>query len=184
MDSFIRDHNPKITLTTAAYRVALEKLSGLLFQNRGRLIADWYNFTAQQFTDTTTLTPVIEEAHLPKAMEDLLLRDYADRLIGHGEIVDLGQEHKLLKTELAGATTTVSTIPLSGVKSTKAKTLDALLHEFYPEWSRMNKVKQRMTLDVLYGINPALRNSDIKRTADRTLPIEPMILPEAKALFY
>src|SRR5205807_6437335 len=59
MEEFLHDHDPKLPKDGAAYEDALTKLSGLLAENHGNLIADWYNFTANQYEDVAALNAAI-----------------------------------------------------------------------------------------------------------------------------
>jgi beta-galactosidase len=96
MEEFLHEHNPKLANGGAAYEDALTKLSGLLADNHGNLVADWYNFTANQYEDVAALNVAIERSKLPPKTQKELERNYADRIILKGEAIDVRQEAKRL----------------------------------------------------------------------------------------
>ena len=183
MGQFLHEHNAKLHPDSLPYTLVLEKLSRLLFDNHGHLVADWYNFAAQQFTDIFALTPTINQSSLPQPMKDLLLRDYADRIITRGEAIDVQQESKLLQGAFANASVVSSTV-IPGVKTTLANTLDELLSESYLQWKTLAPEQKARALGVLYRFNPALHQPGTDVTANHPLPNAPILLPSEKVLLH
>jgi hypothetical protein len=101
IQQFVHEHNPKMPDDDAAFRDVIEKLSRLLQDNRGNLVADWYNFTADQYEDVSLLKEIIERSKVPRDLKAALEKDYADRILIHGEAIDMSQEPKTLASALA-----------------------------------------------------------------------------------
>ena len=156
MEEFLHDHDPKLPKDGAAYHDALIKLSGLLAENHGNLIADWFNFTANQYEDVAALDATIAQSGIPAAAQRALEKDYADRVILNGEAIDARQEAKQLASFLNGAHV-VSTSDGAGAEQTSAATLGELLAQTYPQWASLDGPRKQRFLDLLYHFNPALR---------------------------
>jgi hypothetical protein len=171
MEEFLRDHNPQLPKDGAAYDDALAKLSGPLAENHGNLIADWYNFTANQYEDVAALDAVIDRSAIPAVAKQALEKDYADRMILRGEAIDARQEAKQLGSFLEGARTVRSPAG-PGVPGTLGK----LLARTYPGWATTGADKKQRFLELLYHFNPALRASGAPSLAAR-LPNGLIVLP-------
>ncbi len=174
MEEFLHEHNPKLTKGAAAYEDALAKLSGLLAENHGNLIADWYNFTANQYEDVAALDVAIERSKLPLETQNELEKDYADRIILKGEAIDTRQEAKRLAAFLDAARV-VSTSG-TAVEHTSAATVGELLAQAYPQWSALDAQKKQRFIDLLYHFNPTLRDTSAP-SLQAPLPEGPIVLP-------
>lgn len=176
LDEFLHDHNPKLPKDTPAYEDALTKLSNLLAENRGKLIADWYNFTANQYEEISVIDAAIERSHVPFSFEHLLEKDYADRILLKGEAVDTRQEAKQLSSFLSGAHVVTTGGATGGVEHTSASTLGDLLKGRDANWATLDTQHQRRFLDRLYHFNPTLRVGG-KPSLNTPLPAGPIALP-------
>ncbi len=176
MAQFLHEHNPKLPRDTPAYEDALTKLSSLLLQNHGNLIADWYNFTANEYEDAAVLNAAIERSNIQRAMQSELEEDYADRIILHGEAIDASQEAHQLSTFLAGAHVVTTGSANDGLQHTAAPSLEDLLRATYPQWSRLDTQKQKRFLEMLYEFNPVLRSGG-GTSPDAPLPAGLIVLP-------
>ena len=168
MEAFLHEHNPKLGKDGFTYEDALAKLSGLLAQNNGNLIADWYNFTANQYEDATALNHVIENSHISPPAQQVLEKDYADRLILNGETIDARREAKQLTDFLDGAHVVASS-------ETRAATLGELLARTYPNWASLGEQGKKRFLEVLRHFNPMLRATSDSPGSE--LPKGILILP-------
>jgi hypothetical protein len=172
MEAFLHEHNPKLAKDGIAYEDALSKLSGLLTQNKGNLIADWYNFTANQYEDAAALNDVIENSGISVAAQKVLERDYAERLILRGEAIDVRQEAKQLRVFLDGA----RVVNISNSTERKgAATLGQLLAQMYPEWPSLDESSKKRFLQLLIHFNPALRDA----SPNAELPSGLLVLPRS-----
>jgi len=181
MDEFLHEHNPKLMRGGAAYEDALTKLSKLLFDNHGNLIADWYNFTASQYEDVAALDAIIERSKLPLDAQKEMENDYADRLITRGETIDVGQESNQLAAFLDRARAVSASSSGAGVQHASAATLGELLANSYPQWRSLDAQKQQRFLDLLYHFNPRLRSSGTS-SLKAPLPRSLIVLPDPTAL--
>ncbi len=176
MEKFLHEHNPQLPKETRAYEDALNKLSSLLTENHGDLVADWYNFTANEYEDVATLSAVIERSNISAAMRGELEKNYADRIILNGEAIDVRQESKQLSTFLSGAHVVSAESVSTGVERTSTVTVGELLSQTYPQWSTLSAQKQQRFLDLLYHFNPALRDVGPPKSQS-PLPHGPIVLP-------
>jgi len=169
MEAFLHEHNPKLGKDGIAYEDALAKLSGLLVQNHGNLIADWYNFTANQYEDAAALSNVIEKSRISPAAKQILEKDYADRLILNGEAIDARQEAKQLARLLEGARVVAT-------PDVRASTLGEVLAQAYPKWSSLDDQSKRRFIQLLGHFNPLLRGGSESPSSE--LPKGILILPK------
>ena len=184
IEQFLHDHNPKMPRDDAAYADAVEKLTGLLADNHGNLIADWYNFTANQYEDVARLDATIEHSYAPEAMQSMLKKDYADRVLLHGESLDTAQEARQLTAALAGARVVrAGQNPPAGVERTSASTLGDLLGNAYPSWSALDAQRRQRFAEALYRFNPALRAAGPLQL-NTPLPQGAILLPDAAFLMH
>jgi hypothetical protein len=182
MEQFLHEHDPKLPKDGSAYQDALAKLSGLLADNNGNLIADWYNFTANQYEDVAVLDVAIERSRLPLAVQNVLKKDYADRILLKGEAIDTQQEAKQLGAFLKGArVVSASGAASAGVEHTSASTVGDLLAGAYPNWASVAAQKKQRFLQLLCHFNPTLRGEGTP-ALDANVPPGPIVLPDAAEL--
>lgn len=182
IEQFLHDHDPKLPKDGAAYQDALKKLSGLLADNNGNLIADWYNFTANQYEDAAVLDAAIERSTLPLTVRSNLTKDYANRILLQGEAIDAQQETKQLAAFLDGArVVSASGSAGAGVEYISAPTIGQLLAQTYPDWARMDARKKQRFVQLLYHFNPTLRDAGAP-SLDAKVPPGPIVLPNAAEL--
>lgn len=182
IEQFLRDHDPNLPKDGAAYQDALKKLSGLLANNHGNLIADWYNFTANQYEDVAILHAAIERSRLPLAVRNLLEKDYADRILLQGEVIDAQQEAKQLAAFLRGArVVNASAATGADVEHTSASTVGDLLAGLYPGWGLMSAQEKQRFIQLLYRFNPTLRDAGAP-SLESKVPPGPIVLPGAAEL--
>lgn len=176
LDAFLHDHDPKLPKDTPAYEDALTKLSNLLAENGGKLVADWYNFTANRYEDASMLNAIIERSHMPLSFERLLEKDYADRIILNGEAIDIRQEAKQLSSFLAGAHVVATGHSADGVEHMSASTTGNLLKTTYANWVKLDTQHQQRSIERIYHFNPTLRIAG-KPSVNAPVPPGPIALP-------
>lgn len=182
MERFLHEHNPKLPKEGTAYQDALKKLSDLLVENHGNLIADWYNFTANQYEDVALLDAAIERSRLSVAVQSILKKDYADRILLNGEPIDAQQEAKQLAAFLEGArVVSASGAEGADVEHTSAATVGDLLAKTYPNWLRMAAQKKLRFVQLLYHFNPVLRDTGAP-SLEAKVPSGMIVLPGAAEL--
>jgi beta-galactosidase len=182
IEEFLRDHNPKMPHDDALYEDVVQKLSQLLLDNHGNLVADWYNFTANQYEDVALLRAAIEKSGIAPEFRALLEKDYADRILLQGEAINATQEANQLAMMLARArVVSVAAAPPAGIEHVSAATLGVLLAKTYPQWNTMDSDRQKSLLELLGRFNPALRISGAL-AVNRPLPQAPIVLPAASYL--
>lgn len=183
IERFLHERNPNLNKEDRAYQDSIIKLSRLLYANHGNLIADWYNFTADQYEDVELLAATIERSDIPSVFKTVLENDYADRILSLGEPVDVQRESKELEKALTDAQV-VSTAAdsQSGVKHTSVETLGELAASSYPSWSHFSAEQQTHALRVLYRFNPSLRTGQTNFSKDQPLPSSPVLLVAESAL--
>ena len=181
MERFLHEHDPKLPKGDAAYQDTLKKLSDLLADSHGNLIADWYNFTADQYEDVAILNAAVERSSLPPAVRRLLEKDYADRILLQGETIDAPQEAKQLAALLEGAHVVSAGAGGADAKLTSASTVGDLLAATYPNWAAMDAQKKQRFVQLLYHFNPTLRELGAP-ALDAKVPSGPIVLPGAAQL--
>jgi len=177
MDNFLHEHNPKLSRDSRAYDNAVDKLSQLLFENHGNLIADWYNFTADRYEDTVTLMEVVGASPVPTDVKAELERGYADRMLLQSEALDIAGETSALKAALGTATfVTRSLHPAPGVQHANATTLGELMAQTYPHWAELTPAQQADVLRIVQRFNPNWRHLNI--APETPLPDAAIVLPK------
>jgi len=185
MEQFLHDHNPKLPRDDRSFDDALGKLAALLFQNHGNLIADWYNFTADQYEDVSLLRATIESSSAPRMFKDLLENDYADRILTHGETLDAAQESKTVAAALGkGRLVSSQPAPPAGIEHTSAPTLAVLAATAYPAWKSFDPQQQARALQSLQRFNPALRADGKPAVINQPLPPSPILLIDESMLLH
>lgn len=177
VDDFLREHNPKLNRNSRAYDDALGKLSQLLLDNHGNLIADWYNFTADRYEDTAAVTEVIDASPAPTDVKAELEKGYADKMLLQSEALDIAGETSALKAALGSATfVTRSSHPAPGEQHANATTLGELMAQTYPRWAELTPAQREDVLRSVQYFNPNWRNLDID--PDTSLPDATVVLPK------
>jgi hypothetical protein len=177
VEEFLHEHNPKLSRDSRAYDDAVDRLSQLLFENHGNLIADWYNFTADRYEDTAALMDAIDGSPAPTDVKTELKHSYADRVLLQSEALNIAGETSALKAALGSATfVTRSSQPASGEQYTNATTLWELMAQTYPRWAELTPAQRADVLRIVQRFNPNWR--DLSVAPDTPLPDGAMVLPK------
>lgn len=98
LDKFIRQQNKELNDYTIAYPLFVEQLSQNLVKLNGTLIADDFNFLAEQFNNYVMLANALETINLHIQYASLLKDYYATLVLHFNQQIDFEQEIKLLQS--------------------------------------------------------------------------------------
>ncbi len=202
--SFIRQRNPEVDTTTAAYRALETRLAETLTASGGRMIEDDFNFLAGRYNEAIRLSRYLEAVRLHVFFRDALMRYYADEIIGQGAPLTLDSERQRLEPLFGGSRVVFlegstregfSSTPVlvtddgkGGVFShehrldyyiAKAGSLEQLLSLAYPEFAALPAEQKQRIYRYMDELNPAIRYRD---GAFRMDSYEPVILPPIDVL--
>ena len=94
---FIQSENKNILPDRKGFPLLLEQLTSAVRRSQGTLVADDYNFLANQYNYLSTLEDVIDEANLHAYYADSLKQHYADVLLQKNQQVDLEKNIALIQ---------------------------------------------------------------------------------------
>jgi len=98
MDAFIRSNKNEVSNYPLGYDLLLDQLSQNLLKLKGTLIADDFNFIAEQFNNYAMLANSIELSNLHVAYTKLLKDHYASEVLGQNKQLDFQQEIRLIQS--------------------------------------------------------------------------------------
>jgi hypothetical protein len=150
-----------------AYEVFLEEMTGVVAKSQGELIADDYNFVADQFNRCMTLYEAIDVSSLHVEYSQRLKEYYANRIIQNNIQINLQEEIKKIQNIPTAHVPIILKNPTDNIPAGKiednyvAKTytiragsyIQALDHLF-PLLKKYNTPERQRVYDYIAGISP------------------------------
>lgn len=98
MDRFIRSRSEEASNYSLGYSLLLDQLTQNLVRLKGTLIADDFNFAAEQFNNYAMLSNAIEANNLHVEYAKILKDHYASEVLRQNKQIDFEREVKLLQS--------------------------------------------------------------------------------------
>jgi hypothetical protein len=161
--SLIRDHisvnNPDLDTTTIEFLTLTNLFASHLNGNEGRLSANDYNFSVDQFNNCRLISTYIEATKLPPLFKLTLRGYYSEEMITRGREKNAGDEMNWLNWIPSGGTVIVSqTGEMSswpkGTVITGKTDLNDLIAAVYPVFARYGPDARERALTFISKMNP------------------------------
>lgn len=170
---FIVNENPEIDTTTVDFQCVLNKFCQLMKANDGRLVADDYNFIAEQYNISREITRFIKTLGLPNPFKEQLINYYANTIIIDGRYKNFINEKRLLSLIPVGGRAVMVTSQKKEGKDiyyTSETDLKKIIQILYPETISLSESDMKKALDFVQRINPYITYTYIrdKKTKERT----------------
>lgn len=189
---FIVKENPKIPTGTLEFNYVIDLFYQLMTANDGRLVADDYNFIAEQYNISREITRTVDKLNLPQSFKDELKHYYASMIVLRGRDKNFVSEKSLLsKLPEGGKAVIVNATDKkrNDVIYTAETDLQAILAQLYPETTGFSKEEMKKAMTLIQRINPYVvyTYKRDKKTKTRTdiYTIEPgkvILIPDAEKL--
>ena len=128
-----------------------------MMANDGRLVADDYNFIAEQYNISREITRSVDKLDVPQAFKDELKQYYASMIVWRGRDKNFVSEKMLLSKLPQGGKVVVvkgTDVSLQGVIVTDETDLQVILTQIYPETKNFSKDEMKQALTLIQRINP------------------------------
>jgi hypothetical protein len=180
---FIETENPKIDSTTLDFKAVVNKFYQLMAANDGRLVADDYNFTVEQYNICREITRFVYSLDLPNPYQIEMNQYYADLIISRGVDRNFISEKQLLaqiptggKSVKITADSVEKTLNKNIILTTDSDLIN-IIHSVYPETANFTADELKKVLTLIQKINPYITftSKRDKKTKERieTYTIEP-----------
>jgi hypothetical protein len=162
----IRDYmlknNPSIDSASIEFKTLVDLFASHLLNNKGRLVADDYNFNADHFNNCRLIYGYINSTRLPPLFKEGLKKYYANAIIRQGSEKNAGDEMNWLNWIPSGGTVVISVDkkPVVYPKGTiitdvtELSDIIALVHPRFPTFS--DEAKER-ALIFISKMNPYIK---------------------------
>ncbi len=97
LDQQLRAENPQVDHASGAYALMLDLFAVSLQKNKGVLIADDFNFIANNYNEYLKLTRAIDQTSLDASRKESLKKSYAETIVHDGQRLDIAAEIKRLE---------------------------------------------------------------------------------------
>ena len=173
LQDFITKENPEIPTTTPEFQHVVALFAQLMDANNGRLVADDYNFTVEQYNICRAITKRINKKPFPQAYKDELIAYYAYDIVYKGHDKNFKSENKI-----------IDQIPTEG-KTFVAGNEDFMteIEKLYPEVTSMSKDELKKYTDLIVNINPSVTKKSMRTEQDRKNRFEVFTMEKGKAVF-
>ena len=154
---FIVGENPEIPTGTLEFGYVVDLFYQLMMANDGRLVADDYNFIAEQYNISREITRSVDKLDVPQAFKDELKQYYASMIVWRGRDKNFVSEKMLLSKLPQGGKVVVvkgTDVSLQGVIATDETDLQVILTQIYPETKNFSKDEMKQALTLIQRINP------------------------------
>jgi hypothetical protein len=159
VSAYVLMANPGLDTSSIEFMALADMFADHLVSNSGRLIADDYNFFANNYNTCRELARYVGNTSLPAAFRSAVRRDYARRIIKEGMSINLPAEEAMLKSiPSEGNIVYVQdkdalSAGRNGVltSETDLAAIVALVHPEFKDWPAGSKAK---VLEQVAGFNP------------------------------
>jgi len=155
----ILKNNPSIDTATVEFRSLISLFAPLLVNNKGRLVADDYNFSVDHYNNCRLISGYINATKLPPLFKETLRQYYAGVIILQGNEKDAGDEMNWINWIPSGGTVIVSqdgTLPAwpKGTIITDKSSLYDLITTVYPVFEKYSDEAKQRALTFISKANP------------------------------
>ncbi len=173
LQDFITKENPGIATNTPEFQYVLTLFAQLMDANNGRLVADDYNFTVEQYNICRAITKNIAKKSFPQAYKDELIAYYAYDIVYKGHDKNFKSENKA-----------IDKIPSEG-KTFVAGDLDLKVEveKLYPEVKSMSKDELKKYMDLIVNINPHVTKKSMRTEQDRKNRFDVYFMEKGKIVY-
>ncbi len=202
---FIKDYilrnNSNTDSSSVEFRTLVELFSIQMVNNSGRLIADDYNFSVDNYNKCKEITRSVNNTGLPEAFRKGLIKYYAHSVIFQGMEKDIPAERKWIQgipvdgnIVVVQDKNSIVTDPIGVL--TNETDLASIVKLIHPELKNMAVEIQAKILDLISGINPYIvtsyrseqsREGDKKKVTNVSYSVikgEPIWIPAMKYLIF
>jgi beta-galactosidase len=156
---YILKNNPSADSSSVEFKTLISLFASHLVNNRGRLVADDYNFDVSHYNNCKLISGYINATKLPPLFKDCLKMYYAEEIIKEGNEKDPGDEMNWLNWIPSGGTVIISqdgNMPVwpKGTVITNKTELADLIEAVYPVFARYNDVAKDRALTFISKMNP------------------------------
>ena len=197
IQKFIEEQNPGIDTSTPEFRYMIDAFENILASTarytdeRGYIVADDYNFIANQYNVSRAITKHIAARQLPEAYVAYMTRYYAKMIVRDGKDVNYKAVCELIDRIPEGGEA-VATGPeesSDSLRTINETDLKAIVTIVRPETESLSKDAKKKAYKLITAINPSVKFKSIrnKKTKTRTDSYtvksgSVVLIPETKAL--
>jgi hypothetical protein len=177
MQEFILKENPTLDTSTVDFKYLIESFVAILNSTtrftgyRGYVVADDYNFIANQYNISRAITRNIALKNLPAAYKEFLKDYYAKAIIGQGVSKNHLAENELIDNLPQGGGIVVFTgneFADESVKRIEETDVAKILDEVYPEARSWSNDERTRALRLIARINPMVTHQSVRDRSTRT----------------
>ncbi len=163
-------NNPAVDTTTFEFRALTALLSTYLMNNKGRMVADDYNFNVDHFNTSRQISGYINATKLPPLFKETLKRYYTEVIITAGSEKNPGDEMNWLNWIPSGGTVIVSqegNTPVwpKGTIITSKTALYDLIAAVYPVFDKYSDEAKQRALVFISKMNPHIVVTEVTAQA-------------------
>ena len=197
IQKFIEEQNPGIDTSSPEFRYMIDAFVDILASTarytdeRGYIVADDYNFIANQYNVSRAITKHIAARQLPEAYVAYMTRYYAKMIVRDGKDVNYKAVCELIDRIPEGGEA-VATGPeesSDSLRTINETDLKAIVTIVRPETESLSKDAKKKAYKLITAINPSVKFKSIrnKKTKTRTDSYtvksgSVVLIPETKAL--
>lgn len=173
---YVVKNNPSVDTATVEFRELAAVFASQLLNNRGRLIADDYNFSIEHYNNCRLITSYIAPLKLPPLFKESVRKYYTDAIIRDGNEKNAGDEMNWLNWIPSGGTVVISTsdnkvVYPKGTMLTTLTNLTDIISLVYPVFRSYSDEAKERALVFIDKMNPYVEASGTAYTAQKDKPI-------------
>lgn len=168
LQEFITFENPGIDTNTPEFQYVLSIFSQMMEANDGRLVADDYNFTVDQYNISRAITKHVVGKNFPQPYKDELTEYYAYNIVYKGFDKNFVSENKIIdRIPESGKVFMITNEEKDGVLCTTETDFQTIVEKLYPETKSLTKEERKKAYSFLVNINPGLTKKSMRTATDR-----------------
>ncbi len=196
-DAFVREQNPGIDVSTPEFRYMLDAFAAILASTahytgeRGYIVADDYNFIANQYNVSRAITKRLASRNLPEGYVRYMTNYYAKMIVRDGKDMNYLAVCDLIDRIPEGgeAVWVGAESPSADMKAVDDTDLKTLLAKVCPQIEKLDKDAKKRAYKLVTALNPSIKYKSIRdkktkvRTDSYTIGRNSVVLiPDFKAL--
>ncbi len=159
ISEYILKNNPSVDTSTIEFRALKDLFAAQLFNTKGHLIADDYNFSVDKYNNCRLISGYINLTKLPSLFKDGLKKYYSDIIIKKGGEKNAGEEMNWFNWIPSGGTVVIvqkenTATNLKDVVYTKNSGLEQVICAVYPQFANFSKEAKERALLFIGKVNP------------------------------
>jgi hypothetical protein len=174
---YILKNNRSVDPVSVEFKTLVDLFASQLVNNNGRLIADDYNFNADNYNTCRLISGYINSTKLPLPFKEGLKKYYANAIILQGSEKDTGEEMNWLNWIPSGGTVVFvqngnAVNNIKGVIYTKNKDLAGIISLVYPGFVKFSREAKERALIFISKMNPFVHvtsTSEQNRESDKNI---------------